>query len=71
MADIESIRKKLNLTQQEFSQSIGMSRRSYTYRLAGDGCWTIKELIRIHDLCKEDIQVKYGIDNYSITIKKI
>lgn len=71
LPEIEKIREQLNLTQREFSQAIGISLRSYMSRLAGDVGWTSKDLLKIHELCGDDIVIRNGIDTYRISITKI
>lgn len=70
MAEIEKIREQLNLTQREFSQTIGISLRSYLSRLSGDVSWTAKDLLEIHKLCDDEIDIKNGVDTYSFKISK-
>lgn len=70
MKDIEAIRKKLNLTQTELAQELGISKRSYINRIENESDWKIGELIKLSNLCNDDITVKCGVNTYSINIRK-
>lgn len=71
MQTVENIREQLNLTQLEFSQQLGISKRLYNYKISGETEWKISELIKLTELCKDDIAIKHGGDTYSINIKKL
>lgn len=71
MLELNDICKQLNITQQELSDYLGVSKRSLNYRLDGDQKWLLNEIIKISELCNDDIAVKSGLDTYSITIKKL
>lgn len=70
MADIENIRKQLNLNQTELAQELGISRRSYNNRIE-DNDWKITELIKLYNMCNQEIEIKCGANTYSIKINKI
>ena len=68
---IEELQKQLNLNQLEFAQKLGISKRSYIYKLEGTQDWKLTELINLCKLTDEEIELKFGGDNYSVNIKKI
>ena len=70
MAEIENIRKQLNLNQTELAQELGISRRSYNNRIE-DNDWKITELIKLYNMCNQEIEIKCGANTYSIKINKI
>ena len=71
MREIEEIRQQLNLTQSEFAQLIGITRMSYLNKISGDSSFKVGELIKISELCNEDVVVKNGADMYSFKITKL
>lgn len=71
LLDIESIRKQLNITQNDMAQELGISKRSYINKIDGETSWTINELIKISKLCNDDIIVKVGLDTYSFKITNV
>lgn len=44
---VEEIRQSLNLTQREFAERLGISRRSYTNKIQGVFNWTVPELLKV------------------------
>ena len=64
MRDIETIREQLHLSQEEFARMLGMSRRSYLYRLEGKLSWKIRELAIISSYCNDEIAVNVEHDTY-------
>lgn len=71
MLEIKNICKQLNLTQAQLSDILGISKRSLNYRLDGDQKWTINEIIKIAELCDDEIAIQSGINTYSIKINKL
>lgn len=71
LKEIETIRNELNLTQPEFAQEINISLRSYLNKINNEQEWKLNELIKISNLCKDEIKIKNGMNTYLISIKKI
>lgn len=73
---IEDLRNQLGVTALDFARELGLSKASYYLRENGNQSWKIHELIRISELMKQvtdddRIELKSGLNNYSINIKKI
>lgn len=69
--DVEEVRKTLGMTQQEMSDVLDISRRSYLNKVQGINAWTVPEMITISRLYRKKIAVKDGEESYSIKIDKI
>lgn len=67
----EEIRKRLNLTQTEFANSIGMTRRGYQDRLYNNPNWRLSELIEIAKLNENQVKVIYNEKEYIIKIEDV
>lgn len=66
-----SLCEQLNLTQQQLADELGISKRALIYRLDGEFNWNVKEIIRLWQLCNDDIAIESGVDTYSIKINRI
>ena len=44
---VEQIRQSLNLTQEQFAERIGISKRAYTNKVKNRSPWTVPELLKI------------------------
>lgn len=73
---IEDLQDKLNANADVMAQELGLSRASYYLRLSGNQSWKFHELIKLVELLKtvsedDTIELKSGLNNYSVNIKKI
>lgn len=64
---VEEIRRSHNLTQKEFADRIGISPRSYTYKITGEKPWLPAELKAISDYCDE-IEIPCGSGTMIVNI---
>lgn len=44
---VEEIRRSLNLSQQEFANRLGISKRAYSNKVMGHTDWLVRELAKI------------------------
>ena len=68
---VEEVRKKLGLSQPEMANLIGISMRSYCYRITGDQDWRFNELAAITDNCDSELLLKSGSNFYRVSIQKV
>lgn len=59
------------MTQAEFAQELGISKRSYINRIDNESDWCLKELIKISQMCDDEIKIKSGVNTYSVKVKKV
>ncbi len=69
---VEEIRKESGMSQIEFAELLGDSRRTYLNRITGiQPYWTIDELIKAAEFNKGKVTVEVMGKTYNITIKEI
>ena len=69
---IEEIREDNELSQVDFAQALGMSRRTYLNRLSGDAPdYLVKEVVEASKYNKGKVKVKVGSEEYEIEVRKV
>ena len=73
---IEDLQSQLCATAEDFARELGLSRGSFYLRLSGNQSWKLDEIIKMVELLKtvsseDTIELKSGLNNYSINIKKM
>lgn len=71
MLEIKKVCEQLNLTQKQLADELGISKRSLIYRLDGEQKWNIQEIIKIAEMCNDEIAIESGINTYSIKINRL
>ena len=67
---IKDIRKKLNISPDEFAKGIGTNKISYYYKLKGRYQWTIKEIINLWKISGEEIELDVDGKSYIVHISE-
>lgn len=66
----EEVRKSIGANQTEFSQKIGLSRRTYNARLMQEQDWKLQELIKLTEIEQNKVKIQSGSDYYIVSIEK-
>lgn len=67
----EELRSELGLNQSQFSQMLGLSRRTYNARLMQEQDWKLHDLIKLCAISDGRILVQSGQSSYIVSIAKI
>ena len=67
----EEIRAGNGMTQAQFAEAIGSSRRTYIYRVNGDQPWMLSEVVNIAKLNEGEVLINDGDRWYQIRIEEV
>ena len=68
---VEEVRQKLGLSQPEMAELLGISMRTYCYRITDKQDWRFAELAAIADNCDSELLLKSGSSFYRVSIQKV
>lgn len=69
---IEEIRQESGKSQFEFAKEIGVSPRTYAYRITGEQPnWTLSEIIQVSKFNKGQVTIDHEGKTFNVTIKEV
>ena len=66
---MEEIRKAAGMNQTDFANALGISRRTYAFRLTGEQPWLLHEIMKAADLNDGEVAIEMEGRVLNITIK--
>jgi transcriptional regulator with XRE-family HTH domain len=66
---MEEIRKAAGMNQTDFANALGISRRTYAFRLIGDQPWLLHEVVKAAELNEGEVAIETEGRVLNISIK--
>lgn len=67
----EEIRAGEGLNQSDMARKLGLSPRSYQYRITDELQWTVKDLVRLAEFNDGELLIDTAGKRYQISIKEV